>query len=220
MVKSLSNLSNVEPTPTGFFADTPNTIETAKTPDNTGDSTDFFDGEDCSKLPNPVQTDGAPHSESHSAAPQGSQTALEILETQIYFIPLGDVEHLAHVVGRLKALKARVRELDRAFNEKLLERIDDHGPVEVGEVRYYAGFERETLSRDTASTLTALFDAAGGELLVVADALCSQPFKPSVCKNLLDPDVYAHLFQTVEKKKAKEGKPVRKVLAANLQFSK
>jgi hypothetical protein len=153
-------------------------------------------------------------------AGKGSTTAIEILETQIHFIPLGDDEHLAHVIGRLQTLKARVRELDQMYKDKLLERIDEHGPVTIGQIRYYAGFEAETISLNSVDVLDALFTAVGGDMQQVANCLCSQPFKPGACRSVLPPEQFNLLFSTVEKKKAKEGKPVRKVLAANLQFSK
>jgi hypothetical protein len=154
-----------------------------------------------------------------TAKGRGSMTTdLATVESLILSIPAADVEQLSEAIGKLKALKALVRELDRMFGEKMLERLDAHGPVEVGEVRYYAGFETETLSGDPAEVLTALLEATGGDIGTVAGCLCSQPFKHGCCKAILDLDVYNRLFTTIEKQRAKEGKPQRKVLAANTKF--
>jgi hypothetical protein len=145
-------------------------------------------------------------------------TDLATVESLILRVPDSDVEQLAECIGKLKALGERVRELRRMFEEKMLERLDASGPVEVGEVRYYAGFETETISGDPTAVLTALFENCGGDMASVAAALCSQPFKPGFCKSVLLPDVYNRLFTVTEKRKAKEGKPARKVLTANMKF--
>jgi hypothetical protein len=145
-------------------------------------------------------------------------TDLATVESLILRVPDSDVEQLAECIGKLKALKALVRELDRMFGEKMLERLDAHGPVEVGEVRYYAGYETETLSGDPEGILGELLTATDGDLGQVASCLCSQPFKHGACKAVLDLDVYNRLFTVTEKRKAKEGKPARKVLTANMKF--
>jgi hypothetical protein len=145
-------------------------------------------------------------------------TDLATVESLILRVPDSDVEQLAECIGKLKALKALVRELDRMFGEKMLERLDAHGPVEVGEVRYYAGYETETLSGDPTEVLTALLEATGGDIGTVAGCLCSQPFNLKPCKSVLPEGVYYLLFTTVERKKAKEGKPQRKVLTANPKY--
>jgi hypothetical protein len=146
-------------------------------------------------------------------------TDLATVERLILSIPAADVEQLSEAIGKLKALKAYVRELDRMFGEQMLERLDQSGPVTVGEVRYYAGFETETLNNDTAATLTALLEATGGDIGAVAGCLCSQPFKHGACKSVLAEGVYYLLFTVTEKRKAKEGKPVRKVLTANPKYT-
>jgi hypothetical protein len=148
----------------------------------------------------------------------GGVTDISTVESLILRIPDSDVEQLADCIGKLKALGERVRELRRMFEEKMLERLDASGPVTVGEIRYYAGYETETISGDPTAVLTELFDACNGDIGTVAGCLCSQPFLTKPCKSVLSEGVYYLLFTTVEKRKAKEGKPQRKVLTANPKY--
>jgi hypothetical protein len=69
-------------------------------------------------------------------------TDIATVESLILRVPDSDVEQLAECIGKLKALGERVRELRRMFEEKMLERLDASGPVEVGEVRYWGNCSR------------------------------------------------------------------------------
>jgi hypothetical protein len=134
--------------------------------------------------------------------------------------PTSSIEQIADNLGKLKALAERARELKRQFDEQLLEYIEANGDVTIGEVRYYAGYEKETKCVDVSSALLSLLDATGGSLRYLADTLSSQPIKHGAAKKLLSPAVYDELFVTSLKPDLKEGKPVKKVLAVKPEFCK
>jgi hypothetical protein len=144
----------------------------------------------------------------------------DIIQSQIGRIAVSDIEHIAVCVGSVKALGELYRETKRLLDGAMLEYADDHGSFEIGDTRYYSGFESDTICTDVPAALEALIEALGGDVRGLAQYLCTQPIKPGAARKLLPLEVYGKLFSTIEKKDLKTGKPARKVLAANTRFNK
>jgi hypothetical protein len=134
--------------------------------------------------------------------------------------PTSSIEQIADNLGKLKALAERARELKRQFDEQLLEYIEANGDVTIGEVRYYAGYEKETKCVDVGGVILHLLDAVVGDYDALAGFLCANPIKHGAVKKTLSPEVYDRLFVTSLKPDLKEGKPVKKVLAVKPEFCK
>ncbi len=127
--------------------------------------------------------------------------------------PASSIEQIAERKGILQAMKARIKELERLHDEQMLEYIDANGPIEIGDVKYYAGYEKDTKDHDRVGAANELLAACGGDFeTFVADCLASQPFKPGTAKALLG-EKFPNYFTVTEKRVLKDGRPGRKVLA-------
>jgi hypothetical protein len=134
--------------------------------------------------------------------------------------PTSSIEQIADNLGKLKALAERARELKKQFDEQLLEYIEANGDVTIGEVRYYAGYEKETKCVNVAGAMLALLHEVGGDMEVACSHLSSSPLKHGAVKKVLPPEMYDQFFVTSLKPDLKEGKPVKKVLAVKPEFVK
>lgn len=122
----------------------------------------------------------------------------------------------------------------RAINERvaaLLDEIDDvivpelqaAGGCVMGEVRYYAGPDKDHKNRDLLTTVEAVFQASSGDWQAFVDCLSTNAFKAGATRKLFEasgePARFEACFETVEKWVVKEGKPTRgKVQSFNPQF--
>jgi hypothetical protein len=134
--------------------------------------------------------------------------------------PTSSIEQIADNLGRLKALAERARELKKQFDEQLLEYIEANGDVTIGEVRYYAGYEKETKCVDVPGALSCLLFLCGGEMEEFAGVLSANAIKHGAAKKYMLPEMYEKHFVTSMKPDLKEGKPVKKVLAVKPEFCK
>lgn len=90
--------------------------------------------------------------------------------------------------------------------------------ITIGTKRYYAGTRKENKCRNRTATIDEILKAAGGDMSVVADMLCSDPFKAGELKKLLAPEVWSECFEVVEKTKLLDGKPTKEVLEVDERF--
>lgn len=107
-------------------------------------------------------------------------------------------ELIVQLLDKFAYMKKRIRELEAQFNPLLLGHLKEAGPLNIGEMQWYAGLERNTECLDVARTLEALFTYLGGDFDKVAEAFAARPFKYGYCKQALPPAVYASLFRVVE----------------------
>jgi hypothetical protein len=139
------------------------------------------------------------------------RTAILLLE------PTVGVEHVASVIGKLATLKARVKELDAFYTERMTEYVLTHGPVVVGDVEYRVGTEPVTECHDVPGCIMAILDATGGDLDKLAGLLRSQPVKYGEAKGVLG-ERWGDYFNVTWKRVLKDGKPAKKLLAVNRRF--
>lgn len=130
------------------------------------------------------------------------------------------------VVGQVRNAVAFVgeeaRRLKRLLDDRLREIMEETGrDIVLNEsVRLYLGVPKEYVPRDLAAVMSAVLDAAGGDMAGVTSCLASGCWKAGAVRSLLDdPDRFASLFETVEKPEVRDGKPLRKVLVADDRFN-
>ncbi len=140
--------------------------------------------------------------------------------------PASSIEQIATNKGILQAMKSRIRELEAQHEEQMLEYVQANGPTTIGDVRYYAGNEKDTKDHDRNGAGDALYEVCleqcGGDVheafrRFVSDCLASQPFKPGTAKEMLGGN-FDRYFTITEKIVLKDGKPSKKVLSVPIKF--
>ncbi len=130
------------------------------------------------------------------------------------------LEQVMQVYERIQVVKAIVRELNAGMNQVLADWINTNGDFCVGDKRYYVGATRTTKVRDKRQAVQVLLEATAGDLDSLADLLGSQPFKHGSCKQHLTEDQYDDLFEVVESKDIKTGKPKKGLQVLDTRFLK
>lgn len=126
---------------------------------------------------------------------------------------------MAEVLTKLDTIKRMEKEMRDTFKARMLSWIlTNKKDITIGTKRYYAGTRKETKCRDRAYTLDQLLQAAGGDVGVVADVLCADPFKPATARLVLSVDEWAKCFNVEAKVKLLDGKPTKEVLDADERF--
>lgn len=129
-------------------------------------------------------------------------------------------EDLGALKDRLTFFAGKIKEMRAMLDAKMLEIIQETGQdIEIGPVRYYAGIDKEKKCKDYKAALVALLDKSGGDMDAVVGCIASGGLKPGACKSILGDD-FDKYFETVEKDVIKDGKPTKKLLSTNENFTK
>lgn len=137
------------------------------------------------------------------------------------------LEDVILCMNQVKAVKDRVKEIDRVMTDKVIAFIRHNGPFSVGPIRYYVGNAKTTKCVDLAiatETLLPVCSIAIGDadLIAFVGLLSSNAYKHGAARALLtekgQAELYDVLFQTKEEPELKEGKP--KLQAMNTDFIK
>jgi hypothetical protein len=146
-------------------------------------------------------------------------TDLALLTKQaVSLSPNAPVEEVADLLGRLEVAGKAYREFKALCEERVLEYVSDHGPIDVGEIRYFAGTDKKTVCKDTRATAEAVLDATAGDLDAFCEQLGAQPWKYGALKTLLGQERWAQFFDVVEKVDLKTKKAEKKLLTINTRF--
>ena len=131
---------------------------------------------------------------------------------------LSSREGLLDIRSALSELATKVREFRAEVETALVENIDLHGDIDMGDgKRLYVGVDRSYKCRDNAATLGAVLEATGGDEALMAEHLASGAWKPGSCRKTLG-DRFDTLFETAEAKDVKTGSTKRIVKAFDPQF--
>jgi hypothetical protein len=128
-----------------------------------------------------------------------------------------DVLTCIDVVARLKEL---TRELAEKSEAAIVPWLQQHGEIERGEVRYYAGASKSAKVKDNDAMLKAVLYAAAGDIEQIAKCLASGAWKVSAVRELVPPDEFEVLVEVVESVDLKTGKPKVKVQKLDPTFMK
>lgn len=122
---------------------------------------------------------------------------------------LSSREGLLDIRSALSELATKVREFRAEVEAALVENIDLHGDIDMGDgKRLYVGVDRSYKCRDNVATFDALFEATGGDVALMAEHLASGAWKPGSCRKTLG-DRFDTLFETAEAKDVKSGSAKR-----------
>ena len=123
---------------------------------------------------------------------------------------------------RFKGLEQRFAAFKAQFLNSALDWCVMNGDLTVGAIRYYAGDRRVTKLRDgmKAHALDAILDAVDGDMDHLAELLAAQPIKHGAASKVLSPAVFAELFETIEKPELRDGKPVKRLMSTNDDYTK
>ena len=134
----------------------------------------------------------------------------------------GEPEAIAGAYMAAKAQVARAREFMACIEEAIMAHIEANGgaAIVVHTMALMAKFPSETKCRKGAAgrTLSALFDATGGDVQGVADCLYADPFKVSACRALLPGDTFADCFEVVTRPKLVEGVAKKQLVCVDTQY--
>ncbi len=130
------------------------------------------------------------------------------------------VDTIAELLNKFAVMKQKIKEAEALFKARMLERIEQSGPVTVGSIRFYAGNKKEVESRDDLKTAEACLALAGGDIAAMfRDFICAGPFKQgNIRKHLNDDTKFDELFLTTTKAVLAEGKPVKQLMSADERF--
>jgi hypothetical protein len=149
-------------------------------------------------------------------------TDLAVVENDILNInEWTTTDDLGTLRSQLAFFATKLKEMRALLDEKMIEIIKETGQdITIGPIRYYAGIEKKTKCIEHMATLTALFEAAGGDIAVVAGCIASDGLKPGACKSILGEVEFPKHFDTIEVNVVKEGKPSKKLMSTNDEFTK
>ena len=132
---------------------------------------------------------------------------------------IGSREGLLDVRSHIKALLAKVKEFSAEVEAALVEHIDLHGDVDIGEgKRLYVGTDRTYRCLSSRDTFVALLEATGGDESLMCEHLASSCWKPGACRTTLG-DRFGTLFTEEVAKDVKTGSSKRMVKVADPQFA-
>lgn len=144
----------------------------------------------------------------------------EIVRSEVIGISeFSTADELADALTKLDTIKHLEKEMrDTLKSRMLLWILANKRDIRIGNKRFYAGVRKENKCRDRAHTLDQMLRAAGGDMSVVADMLCSDPFKAGAARDLLPPEVWSECFEVIEKTKLLDGKVTKEVLEVDERF--
>lgn len=138
----------------------------------------------------------------------------------ILAISAGGIPKIADALGKMQALRSRVKEYTELLEAEMIAYIEQHGEFEIGDIRYYAGDKKKVeQSEPTELLYHLLWEAEDGDENAVFQYLRSKPFKHgAIEKN--HPGVFAACFTVSREPEVREGKPRKRLLSASKKFGR
>ena len=132
---------------------------------------------------------------------------------------IGSREGLLDVRSGIKSLQAKLKEFAAEVEAALVEHIDLHGDVDIGDgKRLYVGVDRTYKCLSPRDTFVALLEATGGDESLMCEHLASSCFKPGMCRTTLG-DRFGTLFAEDVAKDVKTGAAKRTVKTHDPSFA-
>jgi hypothetical protein len=127
-------------------------------------------------------------------------------------------EGLLDIRSALAELAQKVKEFRAEVEQALIENIDAHGDVNLGDKRLYVGVDRTYKCSDSRAVFVALLEATGGDESLMCEHLASSCFKPGMCRTTLG-DRFGTLFSEEVAKDVKTGSSRRTVKTHDPAFA-
>lgn len=127
-------------------------------------------------------------------------------------------------LGRVKVAKGILRAIETMLEQKGMEIIERHGPIQCGDVEYAICIDKtEKPRKKPVDMARELVELCGGDWDAFADCLASGAFKHGAIKRLCEtmgaPERFREWFEQVIRKGVDE-KPIKRVKEINQMFVK
>lgn len=156
-----------------------------------------------------------------NAIQPSEQTIPELTKRVLSLGTKAPKEDVAAMLDLIACYKRRIKEVDDLFEKMAIEWVEANGDLDIGNgIRYYVGTPSTTKCIDKKTALVGLLEATAGDVDALCEHLASDPIKHGAARKTLPPEVYAKCFETTTKKTLEEGKPKKRLLAANDRFTK
>jgi hypothetical protein len=137
--------------------------------------------------------------------PDSLDTAIALVNPDL---PLPELaERIGEAKNALAFIKERIRDAETALDERMMECVRAHGPIEVAGMLYIISTPKTTKCVDVPAAVEALLGAVGGDFHRFCQLLSAQPIKYGAAKQQLAEDVFNLLFVTEARDKL-DAKPV------------
>lgn len=148
-----------------------------------------------------------------------AMTMHDIEQAVSLLTPKAPDEMVLSLLELTAALKRRAVELRQYAEQLAVAWIETNGDLVAGPIRYYAGHHKETKCLNQRRAIEALLSAVSGDLDAFCLLLAARALKPGACRGVLDPEQYAHLFQTERKVVLKDGKVTKRLIRTDERFN-
>ena len=128
-----------------------------------------------------------------------------------------EVADAVSLISMAKVYIDRAKELKALAEEAVLDFIERNGDFEFNGIRYYAGNTKKVTPKDKVVLIEQLFEAVGGDIEALVEFLTANPFKVGEVRRVFG-DEFDNYFTTVIVPKLKEGKPVRRLITADVKY--
>lgn len=146
---------------------------------------------------------------------------METTELETSIIQCGEqtpVETLLQAGDQIARLGEFHRQVKQMWEAKMVEHINRHGPVEVGDVRFYVGVVKKTRCVNVPGAVEALLSRVEGDFARFCDHLSTGAVKYGAARDTLAPEDFDRLFVTEVEDDLKTGKPVKRLQRADQRF--
>ena len=135
------------------------------------------------------------------------------------------LEQVVHVRDQVSLLKKALKAIDKALDERTVDWINEHGDIEIGDVRLYVGTSKTTKPRKGVSPLLIIQAAAAAAFdhndEAAAEAILSSGWcKHGSVRNVIPAELFDKFFETTVVPDLKTGKPKKQLKKVNQKFLK
>lgn len=134
------------------------------------------------------------------------------------------IDDFANAAGMIDAVKARIKEIERLWDDAARAFIEKNGPFILGDKKYVVGTPRKVKCDDMAGGVAALYDKTvgkDGDWDAFVTCLASNAIKQGEAAKVLPPEIWARFF-TVSYEPSLEAKSIGKkdLLVMDLRYMK
>jgi hypothetical protein len=132
------------------------------------------------------------------------------------------IDQVAHASMFIDNQLRMAKEMKRLCDDAMIAWVKVNGPLVAGDnVTKVVKQEKSEKPKDKThqSVLSAAFDAAGGDMALVAGLIASDGIKPGALKRLVGQEKFDELYETTWKDVLRDGKPSERLVTQNKQFA-
>jgi hypothetical protein len=132
------------------------------------------------------------------------------------------IDQVAHASAYIEHHLRLAKEMKRLCDDAMIAWVKVNGPLVVGDnVTKVIKQEKSEKPKDKSHqpVLSAAFDAAGGDMALVAGLIASDGIKPGALKRLVGQEKFDELYETTWKDVLRDGKPSERLVTQNKQFA-